>query len=161
MEPSLSLLSPPISPFLSFPLLLPSPSFSLRFPSPSLVHVCGGLPTLSSCPSLQNMSESYTEGWLQRMKCEIQNDESWLSASWQGCVSWCRDPKVTLFEDSNEMQQNWARAPLWDGAALWGSAASSVFYHSANIIRFMLLTNSACFFLRDLFVINQLIMNTI
>lgn len=114
----LSLLSPPISLFLSFSLLLLllSPCFSLQFPSPSLVHGRGCLPTLSSwtcVPSLHspNMSANYIEGWLQRMKCGILNYGSRLYVGSPGCVFWCRDLKVTLFEDSNEMQENWAKAP--------------------------------------------------
>lgn len=149
----LSPLSPPISLFLSFSLLLLlSPCFSLQFPSPSLVHGRGCLPTLSSwtcVPSLHypNLSANYIEGWLQRMKCGILKDVSWLYVGSPGCVFWCRDLKVTLFEDSNEMQENWAKASPFEIKLLSKAALPSqtVSYHITAAITFMHLTNSDCF----------------
>lgn len=47
--------------------------------------------------------------------CGTQNMRIWGTCLFTLCVFWCRDLKVTLFKDTNEMHQNWTKAVhFWD-----------------------------------------------
>lgn len=109
----------PLSCLPSVPLYLSHSSCSSsspQWPSPSLLRSCGCLPTLSSCPPILLSQQQTLRGEHAAAK-EIRDSERWFLA-WRSLaaarVFWCRDPKVTLLEDSNEMQQN---LPFWEGSS--------------------------------------------
>lgn len=103
----------PLSCLPSVPLYLShysssSSSSSPQWPSPSLLRGRGCLPTLSSCPPIL-LSQRLTLRGEHAAAREIGDSERWFLAGRSlaaARVFWCRDPKVTLLEDSNEMQQN-------------------------------------------------------
>lgn len=102
----------PLSCLPSVPLYLShsssSSSSSPQWPSPSLLRGRGCLPTLSSCPPIL-LSQRLTLRGERAAAKEIWDSERWFLA-WRSLaaarVFLCRDPKVTLLEDSKEMQQN-------------------------------------------------------
>lgn len=86
-----------------------------------------------------------------------------LGFIWAGeaAFSGAETPKSPCLRIQMKCSKNWAKAPLWDRAALYRSAANSVFHHSANTVSGMLLTHSACFSCLIIFPTHQLIVDLI
>ena len=149
----LSLLSPPISLFLSFSHSSSSlPAFLSSSHLPPLFMAVGAFPRsaleLARPPSSPpNMSANCIEGWLQRMKCGILNDVSWLYAGSPGRVFWCRE---TWKSPCLRIQMKCSKTgpePLFEIELLSKAALPTqmVFHHRTTAISFMLLSNSGCF----------------
>lgn len=146
---ALSLLSPPISPFLSFPLLLllPSRCFSLQFPSPSLVRDRGCLPTLSSCPSLpqtcqQTASTGDCSAWNGGFKAMR------LGFMWAGKAAFSgagtRKSPCLRIQNAAKLGKS---PSLRSSCFLRQHCRISVLSQKSTGISLVLFTNSACFFL--------------